>query len=97
MVKLEGKEALELHEALKQRNAERRAKALAEARAEAAGRGKQPFDLTALEQLCDTSSEGRVDPIDVRQDRYEHMYYVEYPDLMTLAELAKKIEEINKW
>jgi hypothetical protein len=39
-------------------------------------RGKQPFDLAALEALCDTSREGRIDPIDERRARFEEMYYI---------------------
>lgn len=94
---LTGKPALEFMEAIGRRNDAARAVRLAEAKAEAAARGKEPFDLAKLETMCDTSSEGRVDPLPVRQARYEHMYYVEYGAVSTLAELAEKIEVLNKW
>jgi hypothetical protein len=86
----------ELHEII-QRNARRRVEALAKARTEATARGKEPFDLEALERRCDTSSEGRMDPDDVRRERFEYMYYVEYPSIVTIAELARLIEQTNKW
>lgn len=97
MTKLEGKEAAEYLRAGIERDKKVRAERLAKARADAATRGKEPFDLDKLEKLCDTSSEGRVDPRDIRQDRFEHMYYVEQPQILTLAELAQHIEEISKW
>ena len=79
------------------RNREQRSRALADARALAASSGKEPFDLVKLETLCDTSSEGRLDPDEVRQDRFEYMYYVDYPSITTLEEFARKVDEINKW
>jgi hypothetical protein len=97
MAKLEGDEALKLHEELKRKNAERRRKALEDERRAAATRGKEPFDLDALERLCDTSSEGRLDPVDERRDRYEYGYYVEHPSIMTIAEYAEYITSASKW
>jgi hypothetical protein len=73
------------------------AEQLAEAKADAARRGKEPFDLAKLETMADTSSEGRMDPEAERHARFEHMYYVRFPKLMTLEELAREIEELNKW
>jgi hypothetical protein len=94
---IEGKDALELHAQLKERNARVRAERLAAARAEADARGKQAFDLEALERLVDTSSEGRLAPVEVRRDRFEYMYYVDNPSLMTLGELAALIRELASW
>jgi hypothetical protein len=94
---IEGKDALALHEQIGERNARSRAERLAAARAEAELRGKQAFDLEALEQLVDTSSEGRLAPIEKRRDRFAYMYYVDNPSLMTLAELAALIRDLRSW
>ena len=74
-----------------------RARELADAKAAAAASGKEPFDLARLETMCDTSREGRLDPVESRQARFEDMYYVQYSRLRTLAELAQVIEELNRW
>jgi hypothetical protein len=47
--------------------------------------------------MCDTSSEGRVDPVEERQKQFEEWYYVWYPQIRTLEELARKIDEWNRW
>lgn len=73
------------------------AEQLEAAKAEAARRGKEPFDLAKLETMCDTSHEGRVDPVEDRQAEFERKYYVHFPDIMTLAEFARKVEELNRW
>jgi len=70
---------------------------LASARAIAVARGKEPFDLEKLEAMCDTSHEGRLAPRDERHAEFERKYYVQYPDVMTLAELAEKIDELSRW
>ena len=72
---IEGKEALELFEEVGRRNAERHAKQMAEAKRIAVLSGKEPFDLARLETMCDTSSEGRMDPEPERFKRFEDMYY----------------------
>jgi hypothetical protein len=92
---LTGKDALEYTERLRREHAEERAETLA--RAKHAAVGKEPFDLAKLETLCDTSSEGRMAPVEARQAKFEDMYYVEYPDIKTLADFARKIDELNKW
>lgn len=97
MAELTGKEALEFHEEIGRRNTKLRADLLVKAKDEAVERGKEPFDLEKLETMCDTSSEGRVDPIESRHERYEYKYYVEHPELMTLAELADLITLLSKW
>lgn len=76
---------------------EREARELAEAKAAAAASAKEPFDLTKLETIFDTSREGRVAPLETRQKRYEAMYYVEYPAVRTLAEFAEKVAERKRW
>ena len=97
MNELSGKDAEEFIEKLAKQRDEERAKELADAKAAADASGKEPFDLAKLETMCDTSSEGRVDPVESRQRRFEEWYYVWYPQIRTLKELARKIEEWNQW
>jgi hypothetical protein len=94
---LTGKDAEEFIREHGRRLDEERAKQLAEAKAAAVASGKEPFDLAKLETMCDTSSEGRVAPVEERQKRFEEWYYVWYPQIRTLEELARKIDEWNRW
>lgn len=94
---LTGKDAWAFEAEIAARNKQESEDRLARAKAEAAERGKEPFDLAKLETMADTSSEGRMDPEAERHARFEHMYYVRFPKLMTLEELAREIEELNKW
>jgi hypothetical protein len=88
---LTGKAANDLLDQLLRDNERVRAEQLAVAKAKAAARGKDPFELAKLEAMCDTSREGRVDPVEVRAARFERMYYVEHPEYATLAELAQLV------
>jgi hypothetical protein len=97
MMAIEGDDAAALHARVSERHARVRAERLAAARADADARGKQVFDLDALERLVDTSSEGELAPVDARHDRFEYMYYVDHPSLMTLAELAALIRDLKSW
>jgi hypothetical protein len=74
-----------------------RADRLAAAKADAARRGKEPFDLAKLETMCDTTHEGRLDPVEDRHAEFERKYYVHFPNVMTLAEFARTVEELNRW
>jgi Tfp pilus assembly protein PilP len=94
---LTGKEAREFVEQVRRDNAEAAAASLARAKAEAAASGKEPFDLAKLEELVDTSTEGRLAPIEERQERFERMYYVEQPRMRTIAELARLVDTLNRW
>ena len=94
---LEGKEALDFMAEIGRRNAELRTERLAAAKRDAAARGKEPFDLAKLETMCDTSSEGRMDPEPVRYAEFEEMYYVRFPKILTLEDFARKVDELNKW
>lgn len=94
---LEDEEADALFEEVKRRNAKLRVESLAEANTLAKLRGKEPFDLEKLETMCDTSHQGRIDPVEERRKHYEYKYYVEYPEFMTLAELADLITQVSKW
>ena len=71
MTALEGNEAVEYHERVRAEELRRRADSLARAKQEAVVRGREPFDLTRLEQLCDTSRDGVVDPPEDRAARFE--------------------------
>jgi len=96
-VTLTGKDADDLFEKILARNTKERAERLARAKADAAARGKEPFDLAKLETMADTSSEGRMDPEEVRRARFEEMYYVDHPSILTIEDFARKVEELNKW
>ena len=74
-----------------------RAEKLDAAKADAAVRGKEPFDLAKLETMCDTSHAGRLAPVEERQSEHEWMYYVHYRNVMTIAEYAEKVEALNRW
>jgi hypothetical protein len=97
MTKLTGEEAKAFSDAIDARNKKLRAEALAREKAAAVERGKEPFDLQKLETMCDTSTEGRLDPEDVRLARYEFMYYVQHPEFMTLKELADLVTHLSQW
>jgi hypothetical protein len=94
---LDDEEATALLEEIGRRNTERRTERLAAAKRDAAARGKEPFDLAKLETMCDTSSEGRMDPEPVRQERFEELYYVRFPQILTLEDFASEVDELNKW
>jgi hypothetical protein len=84
------------HEEIMRENERTRASVLSRKKAEAAARGKEPFDLAKLESLSATEGLGRMTP-DERLRRFEEMYYVEFPDLMTIEELAMEVDELSRW
>jgi hypothetical protein len=94
---LTGKDATDFISQLRERNAKQRSEELAVAKAEGDAKGKERFDLAKLESLVDTSSEGRVDPIEERSARFEEMYYTEYPNVRTIVAFAEKVRERNRW
>lgn len=94
---MEDEEARAFMAEIGRRNDKLRAERLAAAKRDAAARGKEPFDLAKLETMCDTSSEGRMDPEPVRHERFEEMYYVQFPQILTLEDFARKVDELNKW
>jgi len=73
------------------------AERLTAAKAEAARRGKEQFDLVALEAICDTSHEGRMAPTAERHAEFEAQYYVDCPHIMTIAEFAQRVTLMNRW
>jgi hypothetical protein len=75
------------------------AREVAEAKARAAQRGKEPFDYEALCKLYDpTSDMGTVvlDPVATARS-LESKYYVSFPDVLTLAEFAERMSELDSW
>jgi hypothetical protein len=91
-----GKEALAFAAELARRNAELRAERLAAARRDPLARGKEPFNLARLETTCDTSNEGRMAPAPVRRERFEEMYYVDFPAILTLEDFSREVDQLNK-
>ncbi|HUH02888.1 MAG TPA: hypothetical protein VML75_12910 [Kofleriaceae bacterium] len=81
---------------LARRHAEKADK-LAQAKREAAERGKQPFDLDKLEKLYATSTDGGgyLAPRAEREREFEYRYYVDYPQTMSIAEYAAKQSAID--
>jgi Tfp pilus assembly protein PilP len=69
---------------------ELKAAMLESAKAEAKRRGKEPFNLEKLEELCDTSHKRRLAPHEERYAEFERKYYVRYPDTMTLVEFCER-------
>lgn len=96
-VTLTGDAAREFLERVALRAENQRAQEVAAAKAEATKRGKEPFDLARLETLCDTSVDGWMPPVERRQREHEWMYYVHFRDLMTLADYADTVDEVNRW
>lgn len=94
---MQGRDAWEQLDEIRRRNARQRAQFLARSQAAAVARGKEPFDLEKLEKMCDTTSEGRLDPVEDRQAHFEYLYYVLHPECMTLAEFVDVITRLSKW
>jgi hypothetical protein len=96
---LKGEEAWAFHDKLAAREEKAREERLANAKREAARRGKEPFDLQKLERLYDTraDTDGRVDPVETRRARYEWEYYTYDPNILTIDEFAKFLERTSRW
>jgi len=85
-----------LRESIRREEAEDAAR-LEEAKAEAATRGKEAFELDRFESLWTPFSYGRSKPErDQRVATWEHKYYVQYTDIMTLKDFAEKMAELEK-
>jgi hypothetical protein len=75
----------------------REAAQLCRAKEEASHRGKEPFDFSRLRELYDlssdlSSSEDIADP-GAAARAYEKRYYLDFPEVLTLADFARKLEE----
>lgn len=79
--------AREIHDEIARKNAA----ALAAAEREAIAEGKEPFDLARFEVLYGHGSMAQ------REERLRFMYYVNYRELKTLAELAARLHENEPW
>ena len=73
------------------RVAEKAAADLAQRKAEAAARGKEPFDLAKLKAMTDPTLPEFDDTDEALQKRLEYTYYVAHPSWMTLDALAELI------
>jgi hypothetical protein len=93
MKSLMGKPAENTDEMLRKQE-QIRAERLERAKAEAATRGKEPFDLAKLETLVDP---GRMVPPEQRQREYEYQYYVRHTKFTTLQDLANLIRELSEY
>jgi hypothetical protein len=88
---IEGKDALDLMTEIDKKEEEKAAEQMAQAKARAAASGKEPFDYDRLKGMCQTIyGETQYMTEDRRATYFEQLYYVEYPKVMTLAELAEK-------
>mgnify|MGYP000376667568 CR=1 FL=1 len=92
-----GKDAMDLFESIKQRDNQNEAELLDRKKADAAARGKEPFDLAKLASLADTSDQGSLHTTQEQQARWERVYYVSLPDAMTIEELADYVNELGRW
>jgi hypothetical protein len=93
---LTGRDALDLVDKIRQENAKKRAENLARAKADSLARGKEPFDLAILEPLCAIDAFARFLP-DEREERLEYMYYVDYPDVLTVSQFADKLDAFTRY
>jgi hypothetical protein len=94
---MEDKDARDYIEKMLQRRTKEAAENLEKAKQHPAAAGKEPFDLAKLEQLCDTSRDGRLALLDERRAQFEFTYYVTCPEITTIAEFAEYVERANKW
>jgi hypothetical protein len=93
---LTGKDALDVLQQIKEKNERARSEAFANAKDAARAAGKEPFDLAKLEKLCALDALGPMTP-EERDPGLEYRYYVHYPNVMTVAEFAAKLDELGHW
>jgi hypothetical protein len=89
MAWIEGEAADEITREVERQNKEQLAEALGAAKAEAQQRGKEPFDARKLRDLYEPEFE--------TDASLESKYYLLHPDVMTLAEFAQEVKEIDWW
>lgn len=82
---------LEIHRRLMEEESTRRRKMFEEAFAEAASRGKEPFDYARFLSLYRPGSAALPRP-----DELEYNYYVLYREIVTIEELARKQERYDE-
>lgn len=95
---LTGSEALEFLRRLRERNDADRAARLAQAKVDAALRGKEPFAYEKLSALAQTVFDMTTHMTHAERASYfEEMYYVDYPSMMSIAELAEHVNVLSQW
>jgi hypothetical protein len=75
------------------------AREVTEAKDRAKQSGKEPFDYDALCRIYDPTSDlGTVvlDPVATARS-LESKYYVSFPSVLTLAEFAERMRELDTW
>jgi len=76
-------------------NEQRRAARIARGKAEAPA-GKEPIDLDRMKKISTTDALGIMTDAELLT-KLEELYYVDHPRLMTLAQLARIVEELASW
>ena len=95
---LKGKDALDFFNALKEREAQKSADRLTAAKADAAARGKEPFDYAKLTTMAATVYDATTQMSEAEREEYfEDLYYVGYPGVLSLEEFANKVNELSRW
>lgn len=92
---MDSKEAHEYTLRVLQENARKRAERIARGKA-AARAGKEPLDLETMKKLSTTEGLGRMSDAELLM-KLEELYYVDHPELMTLADLAAIVEQLASW
>lgn len=87
------KDTPHLLEEIKRTNKDRRATALAQAKAEAVTNGKEPFDFSVLETDAIPEVLNGIDS-ERRVAYWEHWYFVLNPRLRTMQELVENINQL---
>jgi predicted RecB family endonuclease len=87
-------------EQLAAQEAEEDGEALARAKKEAEERGKEPFDLDALDARYDTGSDlarpnASPEPREERRRTWEYKYYVQAREVMTIDEFVALQERLD--
>ncbi len=83
-------------EQIRRDNERRQRELLDRKKAEAAARGKEPFDYERLRGMVAQGSLGRMNP-DEERALFERLYYVEHADLMTLEAFANELANLGQW
>lgn len=83
---------------MRERNDADRAARLAQAKADAALRGKELYEYEKLRALAQTLYDTTTHMTDAERASYfEEMYYVDYPSMMSIAELAEHVNVLSRW
>ena len=83
-------------EQIRRENEQRTRELLERKKAEAAARGKEPFDYERLHAMVAQGSLGHMNP-DEERTFLERLYYVEHADVLTLEAFADELAELGAW